>query len=207
MIPLLVALSLAAAPVPPDAASVPKSSDPRLVVELFAAAPDIVHPVALDFDAKGRLLVVESHTHFRPANYAGPKFDRIRAFDPAGKATTFFEGTTFTMDLAVHPSGDVYVATRNEVLRLRDTDADGVADKRDRIAFLETAGNYPHNGLSGLSFDGKGGMYFGIGENLGAGYKLVAADGSSFKGGSNGGEYRPNGRRPLSCRLFVLSQR
>ena len=58
----------------PDA---PVSVDKRLVVERFALAPDIVHPIACDFDAKGRLLVVESHTHFRPKNYAGPKADRI----------------------------------------------------------------------------------------------------------------------------------
>ena len=54
----------------------PKAADPRLVVELFAAAPDIVHPVACDFDAKGRLLVIESHTHFAPPGYKGPKADR-----------------------------------------------------------------------------------------------------------------------------------
>src|SRR6266852_8142747 len=77
----------------------PKASDPRLVVELFAAAPDIVHPIACDFDAKGRLLVIESHTHFAPKDYKGPKFDRIRAFDVSKKTkpTTFFEGTRHTM--------------------------------------------------------------------------------------------------------------
>src|SRR5262245_64893878 len=85
----------------------PAVADDALVVELFAAAPDIVHPIALDFDAKGRLLVVESHTHFAPKDYAGPKTDRIRMLedtDGDGKAdriTTFFEGTRHTMDLAV----------------------------------------------------------------------------------------------------------
>src|SRR5438477_13209292 len=87
----------------------PKASDPRLVVELFAAAPDIVHPISCDFDAKGRLLVIESHTHFAPKDYQGPKHDRIQAFDVAKgtKPTTFFEGTKHTMDLAVHPDGSV----------------------------------------------------------------------------------------------------
>src|ERR1019366_6960905 len=85
----------------------PKVSDPRLVVELFAASPEIVHPIACDFDAKGRLLVIESHTHFAPKDYKGPKFDRIRMFDVSQKRkpTTFFEGTRHTMDLAVHPDG------------------------------------------------------------------------------------------------------
>jgi putative membrane-bound dehydrogenase-like protein len=180
-------------PPPKPAADAPVSADPRLVVERFAAAPDIVQPIALDFDAKGRLLVVESHTHFRPAKYAGPKHDRIRVLedtDGDGKAdrfTTFFEGTTATMDLACHPDGSVYVATRNEVLRLRDTDGDGTADERVRIAFLDTAGNYPHNGLSGLTFDSRGDLYFGMGENLGAPYKLIGSDGTTLAGGGEGG--------------------
>src|SRR5262245_2182327 len=94
---LLIAALGAAAPraEPPDA---PRAHDPRLVVTLFAAAPDIVHPIALDFDAKGRLLVVESHTHFPPQDYRGPKHDRIRILEDtdgdgrADRFTTFFEG-------------------------------------------------------------------------------------------------------------------
>jgi putative membrane-bound dehydrogenase-like protein len=184
---LLVAVPALAEDKPPTA------SDPRLVVELFAAAPDIVQPIAMDFDSKGRLLVVESHTHFRPAKYTGPKFDRIRMFEDtkgtgkADKITTFFEGTTHTMDLAVHPDGSVYIATRNEILRLRDTKGTGVADEKTQIARLETAGNYPHNGLSGLSFDFHGDLNFGIGENLGADYKLIGSDGTTLTGGGEGG--------------------
>jgi putative membrane-bound dehydrogenase-like protein len=171
----------------------PQAADDRLRVDLFAASPDIVQPIALDFDARGRLLVIESHTHFRPPNYKGPQFDRIRMLEDTkgnGKAdrfTTFYEGTTFTMDVAGHPDGSVYVATRSEVLRLRDTKGDGKADEKKRIVFLDTKGNYPHNGLSGLCFDSKGDLYFGIGENLGATYKLIGADGTTLTGGGEGG--------------------
>jgi putative membrane-bound dehydrogenase-like protein len=171
----------------------PLVNDKRLVIEQFAAAPDIVHPIALDFDAKGRLLVIESHTHFPPAGYQGPKHDRIRMLEDtdgdgrADRFTTFFEGTIKTMDLAVAPSGWVYLATRNEVLRLRDTDGDGKADIKERIAFLDTKGDYPHNGLSGLCFDAQGGLYFGMGENLGASYKLTGRDGTTISGEGDGG--------------------
>jgi putative membrane-bound dehydrogenase-like protein len=189
-----LALSLAgAAPSASPTTDTPQASDPRIIVERFASAPNIVHPIALDFDARGRLLVIESHTHFRPSNYKGPPADRIRVLedtDGDGKAdrfTTFFEGTRSSMDLAVHPDGSVYLATRNEVLRLRDTDGDGKADEKTRIVFLDTPGDYPHNGLSGLSFDSKGDLYFGMGENLGAGYKLIGADGTTLTGGGEGG--------------------
>jgi putative membrane-bound dehydrogenase-like protein len=176
-----------------DAKDAPKASDPRLVVERFAAAPDIVHPISIAFDSRGRLLVIESHTHFRPQNYQGPKHDRIRVLedtDGDGKAdriTTFFEGTQATMDIAAHPDGSIYLATRNEVLRLRDTKGDGKADVRQRIVFLDTKGDYPHNGLSGLAFDSKGNLYFGMGENLGADYKLIGSDGTTLAGGGEGG--------------------
>jgi putative membrane-bound dehydrogenase-like protein len=174
-------------------ADVPRATDPRLEVKLFAAAPDIVHPISIAFDRKGRLLVIESHTHFPPANYKGPKHDRVRILedtDGDGKAdrfTTFFEGTKATMDIAVHPDGSVYLATRNEVLRLRDTRGTGKADEKKRIVFLDTKGDYPHNGISGLSFDSRGNLIFGMGENLGADYRLVGADGTTLAGGGEGG--------------------
>jgi putative membrane-bound dehydrogenase-like protein len=176
-----------------NAQAPPQVHDKRLVVELFAAAPDIVHPINLTFDKKGRLLVIESHSHFRPKDYKGPPHDRVRVLedtDGDGKAdrfTTFFEGTVLTMDIAAHPDGSVYLATRNEILRLRDTDGDGKADEKQRIVFLDTKGNYPHNGLSGLCFDGDGNLYFGMGENLGAAYKLSGADGTTLRGEGDGG--------------------
>ncbi len=175
---------------------VPKAHDPRIVVELFAASPDIVHPIGLDFDARGRMLVIESHTHFRPDNYQGPAFDRIRMIDLAESTnpkrkrgfSTFFEGTKHTMDIAVHPiDGSVYLATRNEILRLKDTKGTGTADVKERIAFLDTKGDYPHNGLSGLCFDSQGNLTFGMGENLGASYKLIGSDGATISGEGDGG--------------------
>src|SRR5207247_347115 len=112
----------------------PKAADRRLVVERYAAAPDIVHPIGVAFDRRGRLLVIESHTHFRPANYQGPKHDRIRLLEDtkgdgkADRVTTFFEGTQMTMGIATHFDGSVYLATRSEILRLRDTRDEGKAD-------------------------------------------------------------------------------
>ncbi len=177
-------LALAVAGDAAETVAQPKLHDPRLKIELFAAEPDIVTPTGLAVDAQGRVLVVESHTHFPPKDYQGPKTDRIRMFEDAdgdGRAdriTTFFEGTTWTMNVGVHPDGSVYVATRDEIFRLRDTDGDGKADERRRIAHLESKGNYPHNGLSGFAFDFDGSVVFGLGENLGAEFKLIGTDGS-----------------------------
>ena len=180
-------------PAEQPSADLPRAHDPRLQVELFAASPDIVHPIGIAFDSRGRLLVIESHTHFPPANYKGPRHDRIRVLEDtdgdgrADRFTTFFEGTRATMDIACHPDGSVYLATRNEILRLRDTKGSGKADESRRLVFLDTKGNYPHNGLSGLCFDSNGDLYFGMGENIGADYKLIGADGTTLTGGGEGG--------------------
>src|SRR6202035_5545608 len=83
--------------------------------------------------------------------------------------------------------GSVYIATRNEIVRLRDTKGAGVADEKTRIVFLDTKGDYPHNGLSGLCFDSKGNLYFGMGENIGYPYKLIGSDGKTLTGEGEGG--------------------
>lgn len=187
------AVPLKPAPLPGSDLEAPKCADPRLTVELFAAAPEIVTPVNICFDKRGRLLVIESHTHFRPAKYDGPKFDRIRILEDtngdgrADKFSTYFEGTTHTMDIACHPDGTIYLATRNEILKLIDADDDGVAEKSERIVHLETKGNYPHNGLGGLMFDENNYLMFGMGENLGEPYKLVLPSDKSISGDGGGG--------------------
>jgi putative membrane-bound dehydrogenase-like protein len=187
--PLLFGVAVAA----PAQSDIPKSFDDRLVVERFAASPDIVTPISMTCDRKGRLLVIESHTHFRPKDYKGPPKDRIRMFEDtkgtgkANRITTFWEGSTATMDIVLHPEGWVYVATRNEIFRLRDSKGDGVADEKERIVFLETKGDYPHNGLSGLCFDSRGDLYFGMGENIGYPYKLIGSDGKTLTGEGEGG--------------------
>ena len=177
-----------------DPVEFPKVLDDRLQIQLIAAEPEVVTPTGIAVDERGRVLVIESHTHFRPENYQGPPADRIlllEDFEPAsGKArkiSVFFEGTKHTMSLAAYHDGSIYVATRMEIFRLRDKDGDGKADERTPICHLETPGNYPHNGLSGLAFDFAGNLYFGFGENLGADYKLIGSDERKLEGGGEGG--------------------
>lgn len=174
----------------------PKSTDPRVVVELIADAPDIVTPTGLGVDARGRVLVIESHTHFRPKEYEGPKRDRVLMFEiPAkGKAkrTIFYEGLLMGMDLTVSKNGWVYLAERSRILRVRDTNGDGRADKSRDVIVMDTNGTYPHNGLSGLSFDANGNLVFGLGENLGHAYTMIGRDGVKIEGaaGIGGGVFR-----------------
>lgn len=186
----------------PAADSPPKSLDPRVEVRLFAESPQIVTPTDVDVDHLGRVWAIESNTHFRPANYTGHSSDRVLVFydeDHDGKADrieTFADGFVHAMSLAVRFGDGVYVATRKEVFHLTDTDGDGKADRRRVILRLDTAGDYPHNGLAGFAFDGLGFLYIGLGENLGAAYRLIGTDGRTLSGGGEGGSIfrcRPDG--------------
>jgi putative membrane-bound dehydrogenase-like protein len=171
----------------------PVATDSRLVVELVAREPDILTPTGIAVDERGRIWVVENNTHERPTAYQGPPSDRVRIFsrcDAQGRSHplgTFAEGFRNTMGLALGKNGAVYVVTRSDVYLLRDTHGDGVADERRVIVRLDTTARYPHNGLSGFAFDALGNLYFGLGENLGAKYKLIGLDGTTFSGGGEGG--------------------
>jgi putative membrane-bound dehydrogenase-like protein len=181
----------------------PKATDKRLVVELVAKEPEIVTPTGIAVDEKGRIWVVENNTHERPADYKGASSDRIRVFedfDKDGKArkiSTFAEGFKNAMSIALSKRSTVYLATRSEIYRMFETKV-GSAEDRHVIVKLDTPGKYPHNGLSGFAFDAMDNMYFSLGENLGAEYELIGSDGTTLKGGGEGGSiYRcgPDGTK------------
>jgi hypothetical protein len=154
-------------------------------LELLAREPDIVTPIGVAFDRRGRLLVVESHTHQRPEDYTGPLGDRLRMFDDSdgdGRLdhwSTFAEGFHHAMNVAVRPDGGVYLVARGEVHLLRDTDGDGAADDDQLLLRMETEVDYPHNALSGIALVGDQ-MYLGLGENFGDDYRLFGSDGTMF---------------------------
>ncbi|MEM7315762.1 MAG: PVC-type heme-binding CxxCH protein, partial [Planctomycetota bacterium] len=176
--------------------SIPEVLAPDFELIEFAKTPEIVTPIGAAFDDKGRLLVIESHTHKTPSEYDGPKSDRIRILedtDDDGRSDqfrTYYEGTTHTMSLRQGEDGWLYVATRAKVFRIRDSDGDDQADEEQTLVHLETEGDYPHNGLSGLALDGKGHLYFGMGENLGRDYRMIGSDKQAQRGSGEGGVFR-----------------
>ncbi len=214
----MIAIAVAAFAAPGQSrAREPEVLDPHMRLTLIAEHPQIVTPIGCAFDHLGRLLVVESHTHFPPDDYNGPKSDRIRILihpAPAGDSETethkdinngvddrtgdgpladnangfetFYDGLSHTMSIVTRDEW-VYLATRKEVFRIRDTDGDGKADARQSLVELRTDGDYPHNGLGGLAFDRRGRLLFGLGENLGRPYELIGSDGTRFSGGGEGG--------------------
>jgi putative heme-binding domain-containing protein len=88
-------------------------------VELVASEPDIVNPVAMTFDEKGRIWITESIEY--PRRSAGPGRDRVKVLedtDGDGKidrVTVFAEGLNIPSGIAVGHGG-VWVANSPDIL-------------------------------------------------------------------------------------------
>ncbi len=160
----------------------PQSPDGSVKVSLFAADPEIVTPIGITVDPQGRVFVIESNSHFRPKDYKGPATDRIRILaDPKGtghadEITTFYEGENFLMNLVADRDGSILVSSRNEIFRLIESKITGETPQKITLVKLDTAGNYPHNGLHGLALASDGSVYFGIGENSGIPWSMSGSD-------------------------------
>lgn len=185
VVPIFITLAMGAAAHSAQPPAPPQTIEDGVNVTLFASDPQIVTPIGATIDARGRLLVVESNTHFRPKDYKGPATDRILIFEDttgsgrADRVTTFYEGDKYLMNVAGDRDGSVLVSQRNEIFRLIPNEQ-GVAGKKVTLAHLETKADYPHNGLHGLTVAPDGTVYFSIGENYGGPWVLVGSDGTKL---------------------------
>lgn len=159
-------------------------------ISLIAEHPDLVTPTGIDVDQKGWVWLIASHTHFTPKDYAGPEFDEVLVFDKEYHRRVFYQKTHHTMDLELGLDGWVYLAERDRILRVKDTDGDGKGDLEEDLLLLETEADYPHNGLSGLAWHPNGDLIFGIGENYSEPWVITGRDGTRVQGTGEGGIFR-----------------
>jgi putative membrane-bound dehydrogenase-like protein len=109
---------------------------PGFSVEVVAAEPDLVNPVAMTFDERGAVWVTESLEY--PRSEPGPGRDRVKRLEDTNgdgrvdKVTVFAEGLNIPSGIAVGYGG-VWVANSPDLLFLQDTDGDGKADKSEVV--------------------------------------------------------------------------
>ena len=187
---LLLPSVLVEAQEPDKTASEIEVLQPGVRLRLLAQHPDLVTPTGIDIDTQGNLFVAACHTHFRPENYQGPEHDEILVFDAEGKnRRVFYNQTKTTMQLLWGVDGWLYVAQRDRILRIKDSDNDGLGETQETIARLDTLADYPHNGLSGMTWHTDGGLVFSLGENFGKDWTLLGADGQRLSGRGEGGVF------------------
>ena len=175
----------------------PENLDPQLTLSqegvkltLVAEHPDVITPTGVDVDEQGNIWLVCSHTHFRPDGYEGPEYDEIVVLKVDGTRSVFFNQTTATMDLELGLNGWVYLAERDRILRVKDSNGDGQGDTVEELANLKTEADYPHNGLSGLAWHPSGDLIFALGENFWKSWTLTSSDGQKIEGTGEGGIFR-----------------
>lgn len=125
--------------------------------------PEMVNPVALDIDARGRLWVGTnpSYPQYLPGQ---PVDDKILIYEDtngdgkADKQTVFADKLHLPIGLALGDGG-VYVSQQPDLMFLKDTTGDGVADVRQRVLHgFDSADS--HHALSAFTFGPDGALYF-----------------------------------------------
>ncbi len=145
----LLSLSVAAQPFSPEESRARIQIENGFKVEVFAAEPDVVDPVAITFDENGAVYVAEMREmEVLPALEPGTQatIRRLEDRDGDGRiehSTVFATGLSFPSGLAPYKGG-LFAMCTPDLLYLKDTDGDGAADERRVVLTGFGQGNAEH---------------------------------------------------------------
>jgi len=174
-----------------------------MTVELVAAEPLIVDPVAFDWGPDGRLWVVEMHdypsgiTWRKEGDEFGKPGGRVKVLtDTNGDgrydvAKTFLDGLPFPTGVKVWRKG-ILVTAAPTIFYAEDTNGDDKADVRKTLYQGFGEGNQQHR-VNGLRWGLDNWLYVGNGDSGGI-IKAVGALNTSARIANNGSEVNVNGR-------------
>jgi putative membrane-bound dehydrogenase-like protein len=139
--------------------NVPKGFEARL----FASEPEVVNPVAMTWDERGRLWVLELYEYPRGAPKGQKGRDRIKILEDtdadgkADKVSVFADGYSLATGLLLG-NGGVYLGVAPDFLFLEDTNGD---DKVDKTTVLKTGFGMEdrHELLNGFAWGPDGWLY------------------------------------------------
>lgn len=109
---------------------------PDLKIEIAAAEPGVIDPVAIRFDEQGRMWVVEMRDYPNGPGEGEPPRSRISVLEDRDGDGRFETSQVFADNLlfatGIQPwQGGVIATVAGEVIYLKDTNGDGVADLRE----------------------------------------------------------------------------
>lgn len=139
---------------------------PGLKVELFASEkdfPELANPVQMAFDPQGRLFVavMPSYPHWKPGEPMDDKILMLEDTDGDGRAdrcVTFAGGLHVPTGLEFW-GGGLLVGHQPDLMFLKDTDGDDVADVRERVLHgLDSADT--HHAINSFAFGPGGDLFF-----------------------------------------------
>jgi putative heme-binding domain-containing protein len=135
-------------------------------VNLFASEerfPDLAKPVQMAFDPRGRLwvAVMPSYPHWKPKEQMNDKVLILEDTDGDGRAdkcTVFADKLHVPTGLEFFKDG-LLVGQQPDLVFLKDTNGDGVADYRERVLHgVDSADT--HHALNSFTLDPGGALYF-----------------------------------------------
>src|SRR5262245_25731534 len=153
---------------------------PNLELQLAAREPNVVDPVAIAFDADGRMFVVEMRDYPTGMDGKGAPGGRVKLLEDAD-GDGYFEKSTLFADGLQYPTsvlpwrGGVLVTSPPDILFLKDNDGDGRADERTVILTGFPVDNTQHN-INGLIWGLDNWVYGANGGNRGTARSPKAPD-------------------------------
>lgn len=120
---------------PPDEAQKKFSVPEGFEVRLFAAEPEVINPVAMSWDERGRLWVVELYEYPLGAPKGAKGRDRVKIYEDtdgdgrADKVKVFADGLNLATGVLLGYGG-VFVGQAPHLLFFEDTNGDDAADKQ-----------------------------------------------------------------------------
>lgn len=130
-------------------------------VEVVAAEPDLINPVAMTFDERGRIWVTESFEY--PRHAAGPGRDRVKVFESTkgdgryDKMTVFAEGLNIPSGIAVGHGG-IWVANAPDILFYKEG-PDGKAAGKPEVVVTGFGRHDTHELPNSLTWGPDGWLY------------------------------------------------
>ena len=143
-------------------------------LSLFASEPDILNPIFVNWDHKGRAFIIQTvdyPNNLHAGNLGNDKIVICEDTDQDGRADKF---TTFADKLSIPTSlvfanGGVICTNGTDMLFLQDTDGDDKADVRE-VLFSGFSMGDTHAGVSNLRYGHDGWIYATVGYSGFRGY-------------------------------------